>query len=291
MQSPVEVQWVARYDYPSGWGIKRHAHDYCQIIYVLKGAGEFGVGSTARLLQKDMFVFIRPREEHFLNKIHKEEIKTIDIKFTVNSRKLMKSLENAGNVNDGADGRIKVLLEKIREEGRNRPFYYVDMANNLLEEILLLLARMNSGDPVLKNGAGQTDVGPARDMNGITKLIGEYIEKNYAQPLKLDTIALELGYSRNYVCQAFKEGSGCNVLDYIHMVRVQKAKEMIRYSEYDLKQICEQAGFANIHHFGRVFKKYTNSTPGQYRKSEKEGLGRSIFINDKFVIQEYFDKN
>jgi len=45
---------------------------------------------------------------------------------------------------------------------------------------------------------------------------------------------------------------------------------LMKTTNATLKEIADQAGFASIHHFTRVFKSETGETPGQYRK--KHGM-------------------
>ena len=80
----------------------------------------------------------------------------------------------------------------------------------------------------------------------------------------------------SYLSQYFREQSGVGLLEYINRVRVNRAKAMIEEHKSGLtfKQVAEAVGFENQNSFIRVFKKYENITPGEFRKGKNvEFLG------------------
>lgn len=47
-------------------------------------------------------------------------------------------------------------------------------------------------------------------------------------------------------------------------------------------------GFKTIHHFTRMFHNLEETTPGQWREREKEGIRKGIFLNDTFKNENIF---
>ena len=45
-----------------------------------------------------------------------------------------------------------------------------------------------------------------------------------------------------------------------------QAKRLLRYSDKSLTAISNYLGFSSQSHFSKVFKKYTQRTPGEYRE-------------------------
>ena len=43
---PVDVLWIARYDYQAGWALRPHHHTYFQMIFVVDGKGTFTLGES-----------------------------------------------------------------------------------------------------------------------------------------------------------------------------------------------------------------------------------------------------
>ncbi len=77
-----------------------------------------------------------------------------------------------------------------------------------------------------------------------------------------------LDMNMSYLSQYFREQSGIGLLEYINRVRVNRAKTIIQEhrSGITFKQVAETVGFENLNSFIRVFKKYENITPGEFRK-------------------------
>ncbi|MDI6617081.1 MAG: AraC family transcriptional regulator [Clostridiales bacterium] len=94
----------------------------------------------------------------------------------------------------------------------------------------------------------------------------KYIAKNYNDPdLNVSAVAEHLGMHPVYISQAFKEQSGQSILDYIHKIRIEKAKEILKCPENTIEKAANDVGYANVRTFIRVFKKYEGINPGLYK--------------------------
>lgn len=52
---------------------------------------------------------------------------------------------------------------------------------------------------------------------------------------------------------------------YIEGVRMENAKELLKNEGFSIADVAEAVGYADTNYFGKVFKKYSGVTPGQYR--------------------------
>ncbi|GGG00150.1 response regulator transcription factor [Paenibacillus abyssi] len=103
-----------------------------------------------------------------------------------------------------------------------------------------------------------------------TKKIIKYVDQYYFNDLSLDQIAEYIHLHPNYISHLFKKETGLSFIQYLHLYRIKKAKElMIRDPEESLNIISEQVGYENVRHFFNVFKKYNGVTPGKYREQYK----------------------
>ena len=59
------------------------------------------------------------------------------------------------------------------------------------------------------------------------------------------------------------------ILEYTLLRKIQEAKKLIREDRYNFSQISDRLAFDNPHYFSRVFKRITNITPSEYKKSVK----------------------
>ena len=62
------------------------------------------------------------------------------------------------------------------------------------------------------------------------------------------------------------EETGESLTDFILKEKTEEAKRLLRYSDKSLTAISNYLGFSSQSHFSRVFKKYTQRTPGEYRE-------------------------
>jgi YesN/AraC family two-component response regulator len=92
-----------------------------------------------------------------------------------------------------------------------------------------------------------------------------YVDKNYRKNLTLNQIAGELGLNASYLSHLFTEVEGISIREYINRARVEKAENLLKYSDSSIIEICEYVGFSSQSYFGKIFKKYTDYTPQQYR--------------------------
>lgn len=93
----------------------------------------------------------------------------------------------------------------------------------------------------------------------------QYIEEHYHQDISLDMVAEKVGISPFYLSRLFKQECGRNFIEYLTMLRVEKAKELARNTKMSIVEISECIGYQNATYFCRIFKKSTGKTIGSYR--------------------------
>lgn len=97
-----------------------------------------------------------------------------------------------------------------------------------------------------------------------------YILQHYHDPnISLNMIATALKTSPSNLSKVFKLNKGVGCIEYINKKRIDQAKKLLIKSDCTVKDIATQVGFFSEQTFFRVFKKYTNTTPHQYRLTKK----------------------
>ena len=97
-----------------------------------------------------------------------------------------------------------------------------------------------------------------------------YIEHNYMENIKLETIAPLFGYNSSYLGKIFtkKVGIGFNV--FVDQIRINHSKELLTGTDLKVYEIAEKVGYSNVDYFHTKFKKYVNLSPAEYRKKEQQ---------------------
>ena len=97
----------------------------------------------------------------------------------------------------------------------------------------------------------------------------DYVGKHYREKIYLEDIADSLGVSKTYLSRLFSKEMGVCLQDYITEFRVERAANLLTYSEESLPRIAEYVNFPSQSYFGKVFKKYKQMTPRKYRELHK----------------------
>ena len=98
-----------------------------------------------------------------------------------------------------------------------------------------------------------------------------YVNDHYSQQtISLDVLAGQFNLSANYVSRFFKQETGCSFIQYITMLRMDKARELLLNTDLPIKDIVVQIGYIDVANFVRKFKAYEGVTPGQYREKMRK---------------------
>lgn len=93
-----------------------------------------------------------------------------------------------------------------------------------------------------------------------------YLNNNISDPyLSIEEIAEKSNVSVKHFRNIFKEIYEITPIKYITEKRLEKAKELLYYSEYSVNEIAEISGFNSAIYFDRVFKKTFGMTPLEYK--------------------------
>ena len=100
---------------------------------------------------------------------------------------------------------------------------------------------------------------------GIRKTI-RLIKSNYDQPLELKDVAKEAGMSKFHFSRTFKFYTGKTFKAYLHEVRIEKAKKLLKEKDMNVTRVLFEVGFNDHSYFNKIFRKIVGVTPSIYRK-------------------------
>jgi AraC-like DNA-binding protein len=89
----------------------------------------------------------------------------------------------------------------------------------------------------------------------------ERIKVNLSEYLKE-----KIGYDYAYLSRLFAEVNGTTIEHYFISLRIELAKEMLIYEDFNLIEIAEFLHFSDTSHFCNQFKKATGLTPSNFRQ-------------------------
>lgn len=97
--------------------------------------------------------------------------------------------------------------------------------------------------------------------------VREIIHERFADRLRLDEVAADVGVHPAHLSRAFRSAFGRPFSDYLLQVRVAWAHEALRTSNMKIANIAAEAGFSDHAHLTRVFKVRYGMAPGEFRQS------------------------
>ncbi len=76
--------------------------------------------------------------------------------------------------------------------------------------------------------------------------------------------------SRTSFFNKLKALTGYAPADYIRMIRLQHAAQLLKQNKYTITEIADMVGFSDAKYFREVFKKYYNVSPSKFNKQQEE---------------------
>lgn len=97
----------------------------------------------------------------------------------------------------------------------------------------------------------------------------QYVDEHYAERIKLDDLVEILHINKYYICKIFQQCIGKTFLDYVNLVRIQKAVDLIVSTNDSITAIAFATGFQDINYFSRIFKRAMGVSPTVLRKRHR----------------------
>ncbi|SDY94782.1 AraC-type DNA-binding protein [Evansella caseinilytica] len=85
--------------------------------------------------------------------------------------------------------------------------------------------------------------------------------------ISVAAIAEQFSYNSDYLTRIFKKTTGMSIQEYLHVIKIAKAKELLVRTSENIKVISDSVGISDEKYFMRLFKKYEKVTPSEYRQA------------------------
>ena len=95
----------------------------------------------------------------------------------------------------------------------------------------------------------------------------DYIYSHISEQVTLTDIAKHVALSPCYLSRLFIKETGSSVKDYILQMKIEKAQNLLKYSDSSSADIAQFLSFSSQSHFISTFKHYSGMTPKKYRDS------------------------
>lgn len=87
------------------------------------------------------------------------------------------------------------------------------------------------------------------------------MSNHYKEPLTVQRMASMFNLSDMYFGNLFKQETGMSFRNFLTLIRINRAEEMLYSGEYKIHEIADACGFTDVFYFSRVFKKHRGLSP------------------------------
>jgi YesN/AraC family two-component response regulator len=94
-----------------------------------------------------------------------------------------------------------------------------------------------------------------------------FIRQHFTEPITLSDVAREAALSRFHFSRLFHQELSVTFHDYLHDLRVSRAKIMLANRQLRVSDVAYGVGFNDLSHFDRTFRKLVGQSPTEYRAS------------------------
>lgn len=278
--------------YAPGFRFRSHRYvDEVEIVYVLHGASYVGIEKDEFIrVQKNDCLVIFPGVQHNFFLKERESCRIIDLVFKPGDMSLF----------DRADLRLRMrFLEEVQAR-RTSYLRFIDngAVGSVLDRILGqnklpetrggLLAKLYFCELYLLLSR---IVGENRDEKGQPRNIYvtrglEFLANFYTSRISLQDVAGNAGISTRHFARLFLKEMGMNVQDYLGILRIRKAKDLLENSDQDITRIAYSLGFNSSQYFTTSFKRIEHITPKEYRRLARANAGFENIGEDPYIAGE-----
>ena len=134
-----------------------------------------------------------------------------------------------------------------------KPTYYKMQSKQLLYNLLLLLFETENNKYI-----------PSQKLEYLTPAI-EYIVQHYDDPdITGQFLSSLTSISYTYFRKIFTQSYGSPPMEYLTMLRMKKAAEMLKSDYSSIQSIATSVGYSSIYHFSKMFKKHFGVSPSKF---------------------------
>lgn len=249
-----------------------HCHNLYEVTVILSGRGYYFVNGQALEVSKgDVIAFNRlvphawvavPGEAPEQWTFHFYPTLLLDQELSREENGFIREyLSNISWIYEDKSKSRKTLtyFEEIYKEFSDKREGYKTCINNLLINYFINEARTHITKP-----AGHNKNASSADLEKALN----YVKCNFRNRISLKDVAGYVYMHPNYFSSVFKKKYGIPFSQYMNLLKLSMAAELMQSTDMDVETISKECGFLSVSNFYRVFKEHFNMSPQKYMKRE-----------------------
>lgn len=256
-----------------------HFHNCMEIGYCYNGSGEMWCGKD-RLPYQNRTVTVIPRNFPHRTSGNGDEIQKWEYLYIDTEQIFQVVFKNRQSWTDGMKRRlqsrcmaidyekqpeISLLVRLILDEMRTKKTVYKDSVKGCLVSLFMYIARLNNSGPVYEK-----DI-PAETVFETFRKSLDFIDRHYMDDISVNQLIEISNMSESHYRRKFREYMNTSPAEYINLVRIDHACELLHNTTERIENIAVATGFQTTGTMIRNFKKMLGMSPGEWRKKAREG--------------------
>ena len=256
-----------------------HYHSYVEMLYGLEGEFQIYLNGSYHSCKSGDLVLISSEEVHHIYAISETGGSYIVVRFTpeflpsdlttgrFDSSCLRPFLspealqEKVISQKELEGSEIPRLFHKILKEAGEKKFAYeLAMRNHILGIYLWMIRYWNRKNPSLFD-CTLAD----RELLRAMEPALSYMNENFRQNISACYLAELCGFSYSYFSRSFQRLMHQKIPDYLNGLRVAEAEKLLISTAMSVTEIALATGFGTSSYFIKIFRRYKNLSPRQYR--------------------------
>lgn len=251
--------------------ISLHQSPTWELSYVVVGSGTRIVGDTTEFFKAGEVVLLPPNMPHgwyFDEFDHDEEGKIENITIQIPTDFLEKTVNAFPEFSKYIE-EVRQIKQAIKFEGDTEKSLQKMMAAMAIQDecerllsLFKILVFIGSSDE--KSVVGSIE----KQSKSFIKMqnAARFLVNNFQRKITLDEVARYVGMNRSSFCSFYKKMKGKSFFSELNEYRIKSSCVMLKETAMSIADICFAAGFDDIPHFNRTFKKITGISPKEFRK-------------------------
>lgn len=124
-------------------------------------------------------------------------------------------------------------------------------------------------DELIRSSATRRTLPSGSLKDAYVKEAISFIENNYSYPITVEDIAAYCKLNRNYLGKLFKESTNQTLQHFLMYYRMNRAAELLKFTDMTINEIGKACGYQNQLHFSRAFKTIFDISPNHWREKNK----------------------
>ena len=235
-----------------------HWHNFIELELVLSGSGEQLLNGQKAELTRGCLSVLRLTDFHRVDPKENLHLLNIMVDDKLLSEEMLGKLTAGNTLFFKLDEEQTDTLEKLfrlcmaENQAKKPDLRYL---KHLMICIFLKVFKLSA------QGGGK----PAADERPIQAAL-LYIHMHFRENPKLSEVAKIAHYNASHFSHTFHKELGTTYCDYLNMLKISYAKELLVSTGLKISDICFECGFTSHSNFLRLFKEKMGLSPMQYRK-------------------------